>query len=256
MTSPHPLVRAALLLLLCLAAVTASAKPRDGRRKDNALPSQKFGRVVISVRQEILSKRISGQLLPADRIPKEAADFFQAMQALPESFIARSGLQYVTFLSHVEVNGITAGGVASGDTIYLPVGVSRHAIYHELFHVFDPEPSDKKWTRLNDREFIYTGSQYYAADLSRSKEKKMTRNLEEKRFSADFVSRYAMSNEREDRAETFAAMVVEGPAFLRRTARSAVLKRKMEYIIEVTGKRKLLGRDFWAKRGLVENRGQ
>ena len=75
----------------------------------------------------------------------------------------------------------------------------------------------------------------------------MNGNLEEKRYDADFVSRYAMSFGHGDRAETFAYMIVEGPRFLRRTEKSPVLKKKMEYVIEITGKRDLLGKDFRGK---------
>jgi hypothetical protein len=73
----------------------------------------------------------------------------------------------------------------------------------------------------------------------------MSGNLEENRYKDDFVSRYAMSEEREDRAETFAFMIVEGNKFLRRTEKSPVMKKKMEYIIDATDRRSLLGKDFW-----------
>ena len=66
-------------------------------------------------------------------------------------------------------------------------------------------------------------------------------------FDADFVSRYAMSNEREDRAETFAYMMVEGRNFLRRTQRSHVLKKKMDYIIQITTENNTLSASFWKR---------
>ena len=40
-------------------------------------------------------------------------------------------------------------------------------------------------------------------------------------------------------------MLAEGPAFLKRAEASPVLKKKMEYLIDLTGKKRLLGKDFW-----------
>ncbi|MBQ7207452.1 MAG: hypothetical protein IJS01_06595 [Lentisphaeria bacterium] len=110
-----------------------------------------------------------------------------------------------------------------------------------------PGRKDKQWTRLDPRGSVCTGSAFYDADLSKFKRRRMNGNLEEKRYDADFVSRYAMSFGHGDRAETFAYMIVEGPRFLRRTEKSPVLKKKMEYVIEITGKRDLLGKDFRGK---------
>jgi hypothetical protein len=76
----------------------------------------------------------------------------------------------------------------------------------------------------------------------------MKSNLENKKYQVDFVSDYAMSNEFEDRAETFAFMVCEGRDFIKRTEKSLVLKKKMEFIIDLTNKRKLLGRSYWNER--------
>ena len=67
-------------------------------------------------------------------------------------------------------------------------------------------------------------------------------------MSAHFISAYAQSNEAEDRAETFAAMVCEGAKFLNRCERSDVMQKKMEYIKNMTSKQSLLGRDYWDKR--------
>ena len=236
------------LVLLCLCA--AGGTPREKKRNtfDPRKPErQKYGRIRIRVRQETPRGSVSGRLPPKERIPGQAERFFNAINRLPESFIRRSGIRYVTFLDDLRLNGAPAGGVAGGDTIYLAMNCPETTVYHELFHIFDPKRKDKLWTRLNPRGFVYTGSAFYDADLSKFKRKRMNGNLEEKKYDADFVSRYAMSFEHEDRAETFSHMIVEGPKFLRRTEKSPVLKKKMEYIIGISGKRDLLGKDFWEK---------
>ena len=236
-----------LFLLLMLAAAMLFALPLSAGKapKKNDGLSRTYGRITITVRQIVPKGQISGRLPDESKVPDMAKEFFQALNELPEEFIYRTGIKTVTFLEDLKLNGADAGGVAGGGMIWLRPQAPRHTIYHEIFHIFDPDRNDKSWTKLNNRRFIYTGSDFYAADLSRSKTRKMNKNVEEHRFDYDFVSRYAMSDEREDRAETFAAMVVEGPNFLRRAAASSVMKKKMEYIIDVTGKRNLLGRDYW-----------
>lgn len=128
-------------------------------------------------------------------------------------------------------------------------------IYHEFFHIFDPEVKDKKWKRINRRNFVYTGNVFHEARRSGKKRKSSKLEFTEVDYKSDFVSSYAMSEEREDRAETFADMMTEGKNFLRRIEKNSVIKKKMEYIIELTDKRKLMGREFWQKHlGLPEEK--
>ena len=115
----------------------------------------------------------------------------------------------------------------------------------EMFHIFDQGKRTGNWSKLNHKDFIYTGSDFYERKLIGRKAKLRTKNLEEGRFDDDFVTRYAMSSSKEDRAETFAAMMVEGPDFLKRSRKSAVMKKKMHYIIEMTGSSRLFGAHFW-----------
>ena len=64
-----------------------------------------------------------------------------------------------------------------------------------------------QWQKMNDTHFIYTGSRYYEAVLSKAKSKRKDQNVEFHFFENDFASDYAMGNVSEDRAETFAFMV-------------------------------------------------
>ena len=80
-----------------------------------------------------------------------------------------------------------------------------------------------------------------------SKEKRQVKkNKHNHDIRNDFVSEYAMSFEHEDRAETFAYMIVEGKKFLKRT-KNPVMKAKMEYIMALFIERKLLSNEFWNK---------
>lgn len=234
-----------LCLLLIATVLVASGKDN---RQNKELDSQRFGRSRIVVRQVLPRvKTINGGLPPQEIVEYEAKKFFAALKALPEGFIQRSGLKYVTFLNQPTFKGLPVGGLASGDVIILPVGFVDKTVYHELFHIFAPKRNVTKWQKLNQDKFVYTGSQYYEADLSRLKRKRKEQNLSSHAFDTDFVSAYAMSSEEEDRAETFAFMVSEKKDFLERTMKSPVLWKKMQFIIDITDKNKLLGKDFWIR---------
>lgn len=236
-----------LILVLVLSIAWISPAFAWERRVHSRFTSKKYGNKRITVRQRTPRGVIDGTLPSQEVVTRAAERFFKALEALPEDFIKRSGVKYVTFLENPTLKKIPVGGIASGESIYLNVNFSAHTVYHEFFHIFDPKPVERQWNRLNSKGFIYTGNDYYSANLSRSRRKRKDRNLASGTFDADFVSRYAMSNEREDRAETFAAMMVEKGRFLKRAERSEVLKKKMDFIIEITGKRRLMGRDFWEK---------
>ena len=241
------LKKCVMLFLLCGLVWLPELRAEYGYRRKK-LDSKKYDNHSIIVRQIEPQRSPVGGRLPSGNIAeKNAKRFFEVMDKLPPSFIKRSGLKYVTVLEHLTLNNVPAGGVASGDSIYLSVNFTEKTVYHELFHIFDPTSRDKKWTRLNDKKFVYTGSEFKKESVNSVKRKRRERNLQEGTFDADFVSRYAMSNEKEDRAETFACMVSEGKGFMARCEKSPVLRRKMEFIINLTSKNKLISRDFWSE---------
>ena len=209
---------------------------------------RRYGKQRITVRQNIPAVRqLSGKLPHLDAVREGEKKFFAALDALPESFVKRTGLKYVTFLENPTFKNVPITGLAAGDTIILALPVSEKTVYHELFHIFDPLKPIKKWQNFNDRRFVYTGSAYYEANLSKIKRKRKDSNLSSGKFDQDFVTHYAMSNEEEDRAETFAHMIVEKKDFLKRTAKSPALRKKMKFLIDMTDQNKLLGREFWQK---------
>jgi hypothetical protein len=193
---------------------------------------------------------VRGKVIPVKDQEAELNRFFSALNDLGVKFVRKSGLERVVICRDLTHNGFKCAGVTVGDCIYLNYGFKKRIVYHEIFHVFDEKQHDPAWSRLNHRDFRYMEISHPKEPLSqartkalRDRYKKIKRNLE-----VDFVSYYAMSKEREDRAETFACMIEEGPAFLLRAKKSTVLYNKMLYIIDMTGSKSLLGREYWQLR--------
>lgn len=217
---------------------------RSGRANFSRRFQERWSNRPLTVRQEIRSKQVEGEFPNSKTVEKCAERFYKILEYLPETLIVKSGLKYVTFLNGLKLNGQYAGGVASGNTIYLIVNFTEKTVFHEFFHVFDPKAKDEKWRNLNDKSFSYTGSQFYEMNHSKKEKRKIKKNIRKDRIQEGFVSTYAMSFEHEDRAETFAYMIVEGKKFLKRT-KNPVMKAKMEYIMELFVQRKLLDQAFW-----------
>jgi hypothetical protein len=191
--------------------------------------------------------KITGKPIGTDKLEDELDRFFKALDALTVSFVKSSRLNVVMVVDDLKVDGKGAAGLAYGKVIYLQTGFSARVVYHELFHVVDDGPLAKSWAKLNPKSFVYKGSVYAPANLTGRKKTQMEKNEATGDMSLHFISDYAQSNEAEDRAETFAAMVSEGPKFLQRCERSEVIAKKMEYLKNLTAKQSLLGRDYWEK---------
>lgn len=209
-----------------------------------------FGKIKIRVRQVRSGDYdIRGSLPDENTVRVLAEKFFRDLEILPPSFLEKSKIRYVTFFNDLTLKKVPAAGVASGDSIYLNTQSDTKTVYHEIFHTFDncQINLNRKWIGLNDKNFVYTGSGFVSMKTTKFRRKKRQENLKTGKYDQDFVSRYAMSNDVEDRAETFAFMVTEGPTFLKRVEQSPVLKKKMEYIIQMTEKKRILGKNFWEK---------
>ena len=223
-----------------------SGKTKIGKSNFSKSFQKKWGNRSIAVRQELSNKKISGYFPNSRTVEKSAERFYKTLDYLPEQLIRKTRLKYVTFLRDLKLNGQYAGGIASGDTIYLPVDFSTRTVFHEFFHIFDPQKNSKKWRELNEKKFIYTGSKFYKVEMNSKDKRQVKKNKNSNDIRNDFVSEYAMSFEHEDRAETFAYMIVEGKKFLKRT-KNPVMKAKMEYIMALFIERKLLDQEFWDK---------
>ena len=97
-----------------------------------------WGHKPIKVRQQIFSNQVRGTFPNSSTVESCAERFYKTLEYLPESLVVKSRLKYVTFLRDLKSNNQLAGGVAHGDTIYLPVDFTAKTVFHEFFHVFDP----------------------------------------------------------------------------------------------------------------------
>ena len=226
------------LFLGCLLPLESLAEKVDQAYRKTA---RKYGFVLES--KPRFGNGIKGVRISTAETEKELQRFFKALEALPVNFVKQSGISKVMICKNLLLNDEKADGVATEDCIYLTTGFHPRTVYHELFHVFDSKRNNSRWTRLNKREFYYQGSNFYPQKDNRKNRKRKEKN---KSFEADFVSKYAQSFEWEDRAETFAYMVAEKEKFLERTKKSPVLQKKMLFIINLTSKRSLLGKEYWA----------
>ena len=231
--------------MLAVYCTCPAASAAEHIRKDFRKTARRYR---FKIRQDAqLPSNIGGTVLSAKAAEKELVNFFDALDDLGSSFVKKSGLKQVIICRNLKLNGMVCAGVARGDCMYLSQGATKKIIYHELFHIFDPKRQNKEWTKLNDSRFRYWGIDFPDRPASGEKRHALAeyyRNIGYK-FAVDFVSNYAQTSEVEDRAETFAAMVNEGAAFLERTKKSTVLYNKMLFIINLTNRSSLLGRNFW-----------
>ena len=142
-------------LCLILAAAVCAQQPNDPqpdrraekertkpkKEKADSWKERRFGRIKIRVRQNRPGDYDIRGVLPAgSRVREMAVKFFKGLEILPDSFLEKSRIRYVTFLDDLTLKRVPAGGIASGDTIYLNTKFDILTVYHELFHTFDPTP--------------------------------------------------------------------------------------------------------------------
>ena len=225
------------------------------------------------------------------KVLKEYDRFVSVLEELPEGFVKACNIGSVWFSDEiVDMSGQHAGGVASGEGINLSVGFDKGTVYHEMFHKFECCISDSQrrdWDELNPKEFIYEGSAWDTFTgnddnskreaerrmkrLKAGKEKSSRERLEESRKKKDnlriaanktnetvqaaFINAYAQTTPGEDRAEVFRCMIEEGPRFFLRTQRSEHMRRKMEFMMRLTGTKKFLGGGFWEEHSDISSGG-
>ena len=183
--------------------------------------------------------------------PEEVKDFlpgfFAALDVFPVRFLRETKLHTVVLCRNLTSNGIRAGGLAGGGKISLSVPFGNKTIYHEMFHIADKKRQDEDWTRLNNKQFVYGGSVYKPVELDKKSQAKADAAKSSEMIRKDFVSDYAMSNEREDRAETFAFMVANPKRFAEMAKESPVLAKKAEHVKKIVRDfSPAMNKDFWA----------
>ena len=250
---PHSSWLVAVLLLVSLALAAPSSAADEKGDNGDVLSRREYQKIAREYgftvnKHPKLDSRVRGRALSSAELNAEATRFFTVLAVLPVDFVRKSQLKRVGILADLELEGIPCGGVASEDIIILRAGFRPHVVYHEIFHVFDPSRKNRKWTKLNPKGFIYSGSSFFSAGLSSGQKKRVRKNLADPELQKCFVSDYARSFEFEDRAETFAYMVADGPLFQRLAQNSPVLRAKRDFIIDLTEGKKLLDDSFWNNR--------
>jgi len=165
-----------------------------------------------------------GTRLGASRAKQAIAAVHASMRRYPQ-WILDQHLERVILVDTLTHNtGGVIGGRASGRTIFLTANSAIHgAFHHELAHVlhqtYGERLSERQWHALNPAGFRY-GS--HAAGSSRR----------EDNFAASFVSAYAMTNVREDFAETADALFGKGYETTFNAVRDEPLKMKAGMLMD------------------------
>lgn len=217
-----------VLQLVCLvivaALMTIPAQPYEGDEE---------------IITEFHQVRIANHPRPSDRArpfpgirarPAEAADVERVVGLVTEE-LAKYGepvLRQIPIRRVVLCTDLTAGGrrfgglTLSGSGVILldvghnqawPAAIYRHSFHHEMSHVLDDalgrvSGREARWSRLNPSGFAYGGEEVVKAL------EVLGENPAARPELPGFLSYYAMVGAREDRAEIFAAMMID-PAGLR-----------------------------------------
>ena len=242
-------ISAILFLLLLLSPAVLPGKDDLKFSKSIRKEASRWG-FKIEFTTALPNNGLAGKVQTPEQAEGELLRFFAALDVLGKKFVKQSGLKNVLIVKDLSRHGKNLTGHVSNDTIYLKYGFSKKTVYHEMFHVFDDKHDDKNWRNLNHKDFRYLGISYPNRPLDGKKQKDIDKHYRKvkRNFDADFVSKYAQSNEREDRAETFAAMIEQGPRFAAKAAKSPVLHAKMMYMVKLTGKRSLITEAAWRKK--------
>lgn len=181
---------------------------------------------------------VTGEKLDEKTMRRCAAVLYDALDLLPAEFIRNSGLKNVHFLKGLKSYRVSCNGCAVGDTIWFDVTAKDKTMYHELFHIIA-----KKCRELWD---IPTNPPGFDYRHQHRKDKKQ-RTTEPPPFRKHFVSNYAMTSGGEDRSETFAFMMMEGPQFFYRAQESPWLMKKMDAVIRICMEKGGMDETFWSR---------
>lgn len=180
---------------------------------------------------------VTGEKLNDDEMRRSTSVFYDALDQLPTEFIRNCGLKNVHFLKNLKCYRSVCNGCAAGNTIWFIHTADDKTIYHELFHIIA-----KKCRELWD---IPTNPPGFDYRTQRRKNRNPTAGTPSVR--QHFVSNYAMTSGGEDRSETFAFMMMEGPRFLQRSQESPWLTKKMDAVIRICMEKGGVDESFWCR---------
>jgi hypothetical protein len=146
----------------------------------------------------------------------------------PPQVMAKANVGMIVLGRQIKEGPMAVGGLAVpwDDRLYLVVDASpeflRRGIHHELFHMIDYAITgyvDPEWESLNPPDFKYPG-QGAPSTLGEG-------GQEIDPALPSFLTPYSMTTAEEDKAETFANLVVNGLAVERRAAEDPVIRAKV-----------------------------
>lgn len=197
----------------------------------------------------------SGAIAGPPPARKELADFAktvgEVMKEYPPAFAQKLKLWKFALAESPPAKGRGWMGLTDPQAVTIHVNINtavtgpddwRVALHHELFHLIDHQDDgevapDHPWRKLNRPGFLYTYNKDVPCDpITASSGVEV----------AGFVNAYATTGVEEDKAVTFANMMVFFDKVEERAARDPIVMAKMERIRRVTrGFCPALGDAFW-----------
>lgn len=160
--------------------------------------------------------------------------FCDELRVYPSALMPRIGLRRVVLCRDLTLAGRPRGGIAAPelDSFYLDVllGASpgwyqKWHIHHELYHLVDYADdstlNDPAWESLNAAAFSYGSGGASYQSYPRWNQHPAT---------PGFVTWYAEAAVEEDKAETFAALMLAPLELTRRTSAEPILQRKVDLL--------------------------
>jgi hypothetical protein len=179
-------------------------------------------------------------LTRSDRFARDSyrENLDEQLALYPPAFTERIGLKQVVLCKDLTFEG--TGCVAFADVehgrLYLSINAGfvpafiRRTIHHEVFHQVDfaddgKLDADPRWEALNAPDFRYS---HDAERLQADPE-----SIRPDDTLTGFLNRYGTSSPAEDKAELYAALVVEPDRVRRRVTRDEILRKKVARVREM-----------------------
>ena len=232
--------------LAALSLLVLAGTPADEARSSLRTLERKYG---IDIQWEFEFKEIREGWTVSTRVPTEedliafAPKLREAMAVYPDRLWKSGKVKTIVLAKKCLRNGVSWGGFAvhTRKALLLDVSASadpdwlRNAFHHEVYHLVDPVEDDD-WNALNVEKFAYRPVHAPGA-------------VDDRNTQPGFVSPYARTDAREDRAELFAYMVARPETVEELVKRDDILRRKVRRMKRATA---VYGLDaaWWRKRGL------
>ena len=205
--------------------------------------------------------RIAGEAAEAAALDRYLPIFLQEFSLYPPAVVRNAELERVVFCRGLSFADQLRNAIPDfeNDTLYLDVergahdpGYLRAVIHHEFFHMID---------RLDDGE-LYGDARWAALNPPGTRYGKGGENAQGRSDTSvpteaypGFLTHYATTGVEEDKAETFARMIVDAAYVRSRSESDAVLRSKVERIQELMGGfcPDVRG-EFWARAAELDRR--